>query len=147
MSLSDRLDVDRHVDESGALSTMAAEVRAGLQGRPKRLPSKYFYDERGSALFERITKLPEYYLTRVEQRLLESVAGDVARRVRPEDLIELGAGSAKKSRLLIDAARAAGALRRYLPVELSPELAERTARSVACERRASSRRTRRSPPG
>lgn len=102
---------------------MGQEVREGLSGSPKRLPSKYFYDERGSKLFGRITELPEYYLTRAEDRLLERCAAQIARAVRPRELVELGPGSSKKTRWLIDAARGSGTLRRYVPVEVSPEAA------------------------
>jgi len=133
MPVRDRVQIGLHVDATGALATMAGEIRAGLTADPKHLPSKYFYDERGSELFERITLLPEYYLTRAEQRLLDEHADRIAALVRPVSLVELGSGSAKKTRLLIDAARSTGALRRYLPVEVSLEMAEQTANSVADE--------------
>jgi len=110
---------------------MASEVRAGLTGTPKSLPSKYFYDERGSELFERITELPEYYLTRAEQALLDVSAGPVARITRFEELIEFGSGAARKTRSLIDAGLAEGSLRRFLPFDVSAEIAERTAHAMA----------------
>ena len=110
---------------------MADEVHDGLTSRPRQLPSKYFYDERGSRLFERITELPEYYLTRAEQALLDRSAADVARIIRPRELVELGAGSAKKTRTLIEAGLRAGTLRRYVPVEVSQAIAERTAHDVS----------------
>ena len=84
-------------------AAMRAELRAGLEAHPRIIPPKFFYDERGSELFEAITHLPEYYLTRVERRLL---AGEVAawiRALRPRALVELGAGSADKSRILLEA--------------------------------------------
>jgi L-histidine N-alpha-methyltransferase len=123
--------IDVHTDHADALAEMASEVREGLTSTPKRLPSKYFYDERGSRLFERITDLPEYYLTRAEQRILEKRSADVARLSRPIELVELGSGSAKKTRLLIDAARAEGHLARLIPVEVSQEMAEQTAQDLA----------------
>jgi L-histidine N-alpha-methyltransferase len=73
-----RVAIDVYLDEAGALATMADDVRLGLTRAPKELPPKYFYDERGSWLFERITELPEYYLTRAERSLLEDYAAEIA---------------------------------------------------------------------
>ncbi len=126
-----RVEIDVHLDDSGTLATMQREIREGLTGTSKSLPSKYFYDERGSGLFERITELPEYYLTRAEQRLLERHADEIAESTRPQELVELGPGSAKKTRLLIDALLTCGSLRRYVPVEVSPEIAEQSAHELA----------------
>jgi L-histidine N-alpha-methyltransferase len=127
----DNLAIEVHLDDSGALDSMAREVHRGLTSRPKRLPSKYFYDERGSRLFEKITGLPEYYLTRAESKLLRRRAGEIARRTEFHELVELGAGSAKKTRLLIEAGLAQGTLRRYLPVDVSLQQARATASAVA----------------
>jgi len=89
------------------LARMAAEIRAGLSAQPLPwLPSKYFYDDRGSALFEQITRLPEYYQTRTEEGILERVAGEVVAATRPVELCELGSGVSRKVRLLLDAGRA-----------------------------------------
>jgi L-histidine N-alpha-methyltransferase len=131
MDRSDAVAIEVHLDSSGALASMAREVREGLARTPKRLPSKYFYDERGSNLFERITDLPEYYLTRAEWALLEGFADEIAQQARPRDLIELGPGSAKKTRVLIEAGRKAGTLRRYVPLEVSPEVAAASAQELA----------------
>ncbi len=98
---------------------------------PKRLPSKLFYDERGSRLFEQITRQPEYYLTRAETRLLERHASEIASLTGYQELIELGSGESKKTRLLIDAGLKAGTLRRYVPIEVSRETVERSARALA----------------
>jgi len=87
---------------------MAAEVRDGMLGTPlPSIPSKFFYDGRGSALFEEITRLPEYYQTRTEEKILESIAGQVVARVRPSELVELGSGASRKVRILLDAMAAA----------------------------------------
>jgi L-histidine N-alpha-methyltransferase len=103
-----------------ALETMAAEVRAGLARRPlPELPSKYFYDERGSALFEAITELPEYYPTRTESAILESRAAEIVERVRPRELAELGSGAGRKIRLFLDAMRGRRTLERVLLLEIS----------------------------
>jgi L-histidine N-alpha-methyltransferase len=82
---------------------MAAEVRAALAGTPPSLPSKYFYDDRGSRLFQEITRLPEYYQTRTEETILEAVTDEVVAHGGPRELVELGSGSGRKIRLLLDA--------------------------------------------
>src|SRR3989442_10945466 len=81
---------------------LADDVRRGLEARPRSLPPKYFYDHAGSVLFERITELPEYYLTRVEEVVIRDVAPEVMRRVRPREIVELGPGSCRKVRALFD---------------------------------------------
>jgi len=101
-------------------STMASDVLEGLSAAQKSLPSKYFYDERGSKLFEAICDLPEYYPTRTELRLLSTHAKEIVRGLRQGDLVELGAGSNRKVRTLLDALgpwRRAGV--RYVPVDVS----------------------------
>jgi L-histidine N-alpha-methyltransferase len=99
---------------------MAAEVRAGLSGRPlPELPCKYFYDERGSALFEAITELPEYYQTRTETALLEAHAAAIVEAVTPVELAELGSGAGHKIRLFLDAMRSRGRLERVVLLEIS----------------------------
>jgi len=123
--------IDDLLGESGAPDTMGREVRAGLTSSPRRLPSKYFYDTRGSELFEEITRLPEYYLTRAEQALLEASAPAIAALTQFRELVEPGAGSAKKTRTLIDAGLAEGCLERLLLVDVSHEMAEQGARTMA----------------
>src|SRR2546428_5362239 len=81
---------------------LADDVRRGLEARPRWLPPKYFYDHAGSVLFERITELPEYYLTRVEEVIIRDVAPEVMRRVRPREIVELGPGACRKGRFLYD---------------------------------------------
>lgn len=85
------------------MARMAEEVRAGLTAPRPWLPSKYFYDDRGSRLFEAITALPEYYQTRTEERLLETIADDVIARSQPVELVELGSGAGRKIGLLLEA--------------------------------------------
>ena len=84
------------------------EVREGLLASPRRLPSKLFYDDRGSQLFEEITRLPEYYPTRTETGILERRASEIVASVSPRELVELGSGSGRKIRLLLDAMQSAG---------------------------------------
>jgi L-histidine N-alpha-methyltransferase len=126
-----KLAIDIHVDEDLASRSDDRDMRRGLTSTPKRLPSKYFYDERGSRLFQRITELPEYYLTRAEHRLLQRDATRIARITRPEALIELGSGSAEKTRLLIEAGLDEGVLRRYVPFDVSRETVQRSAQRLA----------------
>jgi len=95
------------------------DARAGLTASPRTLPPKYFYDARGSALFEQITRLPEYYQTRTERAILERVASDIVGDLGPRALVEFGSGSASKTRVLLDAMRDAGLLRGYGAIEVS----------------------------
>ena len=106
---------------------MLRDVRQGLAQRQKQLSPKYFYDERGSELFEEITHLPEYYLTRAERSLLEARIGEIIARVRPCSLVELGAGSATKTRIILDEMRNNGCAECYVPVDVSKDFLEATA--------------------
>ncbi|HEY2377128.1 MAG TPA: L-histidine N(alpha)-methyltransferase [Gemmatimonadaceae bacterium] len=114
-------------------STMIDEVREGLGRRQKELPPKYFYDERGSELFEKITRLPEYYLTRAERGLLEENAHSLVETLRPRTLVELGAGSAAKTRILLDAMERTGCAEQYVPVDVSEEFLGGTAKHLRKE--------------
>ena len=122
-----QIEIEVHLPEGGALAGLAEDVREGLSSPFKELPPKYFYDERGSQLFERITELPEYYPTRAERSILESVSGEIAATARPTTLIELGSGAAAKTRVLLDAISAAGTLETYVPVDISEEITRRVA--------------------
>ena len=106
---------------------MLAEVAAGLSAPQKELPPKYFYDQRGSELFEEITRLPEYYPTRTERALLESWMPKLIRELGIRSLVELGAGSAEKSRIILSAMRAAGAAGFYVPIDVSASFLTQTA--------------------
>lgn len=109
------------------------DVRDGLSRSPKELNPKYFYDERGSDLFERITRLPEYYLTGAERRLLRSNASELIKAICPNTLLELGAGSANKTRILLDAMRETGCGQLYIPVDVSEEFIESVAAQLRQE--------------
>ena len=102
-SLSSVARAKVHEAAADAGSAMAAEVRQGLGASPPSLPSKYFYDEAGMALFERITGLPEYYLTRTEHVILTREADGLIERLRPREVVEIGSGTSPKLRLLLDA--------------------------------------------
>ncbi|WP_436774677.1 L-histidine N(alpha)-methyltransferase [Yinghuangia sp. YIM S09857] len=95
------------------------DVSLGLTAEPKWLPPKWFYDGRGSELFEEITRLDEYYPTRAEREILHRHAADVAATLPAHTLVELGSGSSEKTRLLLDALRDTGTLERYVPVDVS----------------------------
>jgi L-histidine N-alpha-methyltransferase len=112
--------IERVRDPGDFASRMADEVREGLRLRPlPELPSKYFYDDRGSALFEEITRQPEYYQTRTEEAILEGIADEVVDVARPHELCELGSGVGRKVRLLLDAMAVRGLLDRCVLLDIS----------------------------
>ena len=112
------LRVERHLID-GRRRQLAADVRKGLAARPKRLPPKYFYDDRGSQLFDAICDLPEYYLTRTEHALLAEIADEIIEQARPAQLIELGSGIARKTRLLLDALLHGRRASTFVPIDVS----------------------------
>ena len=120
---------DVHVDGATRHDALAEDVRRGLGDRPKSLPPKYFYDSVGSALFERITRLPEYYLTRAEHALLDAHAPGILKEARPDEIVELGAGSPAKFRRLLAAMNGARA-RRYVPIDVDGQLLAASARAL-----------------
>ena len=126
-ALPDRLRIAVHLNGEGLLATMADEVRRGLTSTPKSIPPKYFYDERGSELFEQITELPEYYVTRTEHQILTSVGDELMATLQPGELVELGSGSSTKTRLLLAARSCPVHLKRYVPVDVSESMLRSTA--------------------
>ena len=121
--------------EADEAARMASEVRAGLLARPLPwLPSKYFYDDRGGALFDEITRLPEYYLTRAEEALLPAVAEAVVDRVRPRHLVELGSGLGGKVPVLLDAMARAGTLESCTLLDVSEAALGESLARLALER-------------
>lgn len=125
-----RTELSSHPHDRAA---MLDEVLRGLSGAPKEIASKYFYDARGSELFELITKLEEYYPTRTERALLERWIPDWVRRHRPVALVELGAGSASKSRILLDAMVDGDPACLYVPVDVSGDFLDATASLLRAE--------------
>ncbi|HEX8008393.1 MAG TPA: L-histidine N(alpha)-methyltransferase [Trebonia sp.] len=111
--------IERRLPADFLSSALRRDARAGLTATPKTLPPKWFYDAEGSALFEKITELPEYYPTRAERAILAEAADSVAALTGARTLVELGSGSSEKTRLLLDALRSAGTLRSYVPVDVS----------------------------
>ncbi|WP_372614211.1 L-histidine N(alpha)-methyltransferase [Halomonas sp.] len=119
---------DQHVDEASA--SFLDDVMAGLSARPKALSPKYFYDQRGSQLFEAICRQPEYYLTRTEEGILAAAAEEIAAIVGPESLlVELGSGASRKVRLLLEAMRPS----RYLGVDISRDFLLQSTRLLAAD--------------
>ena len=124
--------------ESSAANSFAADVRAGLTATPKTLPPKYFYDELGSFLFDAICCLPEYYLTRAESEILRERANEIIAEASrtatgPVRLVELGSGSALKTRYLIDAAIKWQGSLQYVPIDISAATMERSAQALLHE--------------
>lgn len=127
------IDLDVHLDAGALARQMADDVRAGLTRTPKVLPPKYFYDARGSELFDAITRLPEYYPTRTERAILEAHADEIAAVAGAETLVELGSGTSEKTRLLLAALTAAGTLRRFAPFDVDPVVLEEASLAVSAE--------------
>jgi L-histidine N-alpha-methyltransferase len=115
-----------------AAERLAADVRAGLRQHPPTLPARWFYDERGSRLFEQITELPEYYPTRRETEILTSRAAEIATLTTATTLVELGSGTSAKTRLLLDALTASQPIT-FAPIDVSAEVLTTAARAVAAE--------------
>ena len=112
------------------MKAMAADVLRGLTDRPKWLPPKYFYDPAGSRLFDDITRLPEYYLTRAEEALLATVAPDLMQTIRPRDIVELGSGFSIKTVRLLSAVDGDRAPLRYTPVDVDADTVAAAARRL-----------------
>lgn len=130
---SDRLQSIRLDRGDRALPDDTTDLVRGLKQSPKAIPSRYFYDDRGSQLFEQICTLPEYYLTRTETAILERYAGDIARATGACELLELGSGSSTKTRLLIDAYSQLGATMSYVPIDVSAAILEDSARQLLAD--------------
>ena len=109
-----------HMDADDLARTLRADVIAGLTADRKWLPPKWFYDARGSELFEQITELDEYYPTRAERQILAAHATEIAEHTRARSLLELGAGYSTKTRLLLDALTTRGTLETFVPMDVSP---------------------------
>jgi L-histidine N-alpha-methyltransferase len=121
------------LEEELAEHAFANDVLDGLTKPFKELPPKYLYDDRGSELFEQITEQPEYYPTRAELQILRDRAAEIVDRTGAGELVELGAGASTKARVLLDAMRAAGTLRRYVPLDVSEAVVMSAARTLATD--------------
>jgi L-histidine Nalpha-methyltransferase len=128
-----RCQVEVHTDARARQERLEEDVRRGLTARRKSLPPKYFYDPAGSALFERITDLPEYYLTRTENALLEEIAPRLIGNFLPDDIVEIGSGSSEKTRRILDVLDAKGRPVRYVPFDVDRVTLESTAAELMRE--------------
>jgi L-histidine Nalpha-methyltransferase len=113
--------IESHLAESDQRS-LADDVLDGLTRPFKELPPKHFYDARGAQLFDEICELPEYYPTRAERSILQERAGELAKITGARELVELGSGTAAKTRVLMDALREAGTLERYVPMDVTEQM-------------------------
>lgn len=117
-ALASEPEILSYLGPDDLMHQLREDAVTGLTAADKSIPSKWFYDEHGSALFDRITRLPEYYLTRAERQILANRAGSVAELAQAGTLIELGSGTSEKTRLLLDASRRCGHLRRIVPFDV-----------------------------
>ncbi len=124
---SDRLSLERLINTTDASIKAGSDVINGLRNNPKTLPTKYLYDDHGSQLFEKICTLPEYYPTRTETTILQNCAAEIALTTGSCELVELGSGSALKTRILLDAYRNLNYPLRYLPIDISAGILESSA--------------------
>jgi L-histidine N-alpha-methyltransferase len=131
--MTDDVVVEVHLQPGEMARALEADVRTGLGSTPKSLPPKWFYDDRGSELFDRITRLPEYYPTRTERAILLAHARDVAELTKADTLVELGSGTSEKTRILLDALRDAGTLDRFVPFDVSEQTLRDAAAAVSHE--------------
>ncbi len=125
--------VDVHLDPHDWEGHRAEETRVGLIAEQPWIPPVWFYDDAGSALFEEITRLPEYYPTRAELEILRERAGEIAVRTGASTLMELGSGTSEKTRVLIDTLREAGCMNRFVPFDVSEGTLRSAADAVAAE--------------
>jgi L-histidine Nalpha-methyltransferase len=133
VSTPSTLTIDVHLSPDDLEAALRADVAGGLTAIPKALPPKWFYDDRGSALFDAITRLPEYYPTRREREILSREAAEIARLAAADTLVELGSGTSEKTRLLLDAWTASGRLRRFAPFDVSETTLRQASAAVAGE--------------
>jgi len=122
-----------HLTPEEVRQRMRQDALEGLQAEAKSIPPVWFYDERGSQLFEEITRLPEYYPTRAERQLLEQHAVTMAELSKADTLVELGAGACDKTRVLLSALQQTGTLARYVPFDVSDEFLREAASSLSSE--------------
>jgi L-histidine Nalpha-methyltransferase len=125
--------IDVHLSPHEVRNQMRSDALKGLQGDEKSIPPVWFYDERGSRLFEEITQLPEYYPTRAERALLQEFGPSIAEVSKADTLVELGAGACDKTRVLLSAFQESGTLARYVPFDVSDEFLRDAATTLSDE--------------
>lgn len=133
MSIAPGVLVQTYLGPDDIRNALRDDARRGLSASPKELPPKWFYDAKGSRLFDEITRLPEYYPTRREREILVARAADVARLSGADTLVELGSGTSEKTRLILDAMYAARNLKRFVPFDVSEATLLEAAEAVAAE--------------
>jgi L-histidine N-alpha-methyltransferase len=131
-TLAPGIRIDSHLDGAEERS-LAEDVLDGLTRPFKELPPKHFYDARGAQLFDQICELPEYYPTRCERKILSERADELAALTGAVELVELGSGTAAKTRVLLDALSAAGTLERYVPVDVTESMVRESAETLTAE--------------
>lgn len=127
------LTLSNHLAADSAYQALRRDVLDGLRSSPKSLPPKWFYDSVGSDLFDQITRLPEYYPTRAEAEILRARSGEIASVAGADTLVELGSGTSEKTRMLLDALRAGGSLRRFVPFDVDANMLSSAAAAVQRE--------------
>ncbi len=124
-------EIDVHLAPGWWRATLESEIRAGLTADRKAIPAKWLYDERGSQLFDEITRLDEYYPFRAEREILQEHSVAITAASTADTLVELGSGTSEKSRVLLDAMRRNGQLKRYVPFDVSEEMLRIAAVEIA----------------
>jgi L-histidine N-alpha-methyltransferase len=132
-ALADRVRIEVLVDEADRRAALHDATFWGLRATPRQVPSIWLYDEAGSAIFDEITRLPEYYLTRCERELLAVHAREIAALTGARTLVELGSGTSEKTRLLLDALAEEGSLRCFAPLDVSEQVLVASAYAIAAE--------------
>jgi L-histidine N-alpha-methyltransferase len=127
------LSLSNYLAADSAADALRRDVREGLARAPKTLPPKWFYDSVGSDLFDRITRLPEYYPTRAEAEILRARAADIAAASGADTLVELGSGTSEKTRILLDALQEGGSLRRFIPFDVDASVLESAGAAIGAE--------------
>jgi L-histidine N-alpha-methyltransferase len=127
------LTLECHLGPDAMRLALEADVRAGLTATPKTLPPKWFYDARGSELFDEITRLPGYYPTRCERAVLAQRSAEIAELTGADTLVELGSGTSDKTRLLLDALHDAGTLRRFVPFDVDESVLTMAGKLIGAE--------------
>ncbi|MDP9462102.1 MAG: L-histidine N(alpha)-methyltransferase, partial [Actinomycetota bacterium] len=127
------ISLTNHLASGAAAAALRADALAGLTATPKSLPPRWFYDERGSVLFDEITRLPEYYPTRAERAVLAAHGAEIAAACGAEVLVELGSGTSEKTRLLLTALRNAGTLTRFVPCDVDASVLRAAGESITAE--------------
>jgi L-histidine N-alpha-methyltransferase len=122
-----------HLAADSANKALRRDVLDGLRQTPKTLPPKWFYDEVGSDLFDQITRLPEYYPTRTEAGILRARSSTIAEVTNADTLVELGSGTSEKTRMLLDALRDHGTLRRFVPFDVDAGILQTAGAAIAVE--------------